>query len=231
MRTITFPSREAKARWLDNSASIDATSPAIARLARMVASGSERPRWWVESIAHELELAARRSITKAEHDALVRRLNYAPRDIHGGRPIHRVLERIHRWARDAIAYVGDPKDGDGARHEEFADSETIIRRGFDDCDGKSRLFVALVRALRLPGVEARIRPVWNQQREFVHVQTEVRWPGCGHLGGPDGWVLGEMILAGVDLGDDPMRTGRRDDAGKWVLAGPSLPEDAARALI
>lgn len=128
---------------------------------------------------------------------------------------------IHRWVRDHIRYVADTAKvarwrpaPDG---EEFADSETILARGFDDCDGKSRLFVALCRAA---GIECRIRPVFRRHPlDFVHVQAECRWPGSASLteAEPGGWLLAELILKDCALGQDPDAMPRGPD-GKRVLA-------------
>ena len=109
---------------------------------------------------------------------------------------------IQRWVRDRIRYVYDFRVSQDARGEEFADAETTIERGYEDCDGKARTFVALVRAaeaIRRLGVVARIRPVFRRAPayEFVHVQAEVSWPG-----GP-GWLLCELILAGCEIGQNP----------------------------
>lgn len=125
---------------------------------------------------------------------------------------------IHAFVRDSIAYRQDRPPRLGVRAEEFEDSETILARGFDDCDGKSRLFVALCRAA---GVEARIRPVFASPRSFVHVQALVRFPGSMHWHGHDahGWLLAEMILRGADLGDNPDDL-PRGAKGERVLAGP-----------
>lgn len=227
---VGFATRQAKAAWLDNNATIDASDPAVQMLARLVANPVRTP-FAVRAVAARLLAEAPAPVDRVERDALVERLSFAPLvgDLRSSSPYLRLASRLHRWVRDAIAYVGDPPDAEGVRHEEFADTVTIVRRGYDDCDGKSRVLVALVRALGTP-LQARIRPVWNVAREFVHVQVEMRWPGCAAMADANGWVLAEMILAGVDLGEDPMRKGRRS-RGKWVLAGPDLTEAAARRLL
>lgn len=110
--------------------------------------------------------------------------------------------RIQADVRDRVKYKHD-RAWPGANGEEFASSRTILERLTDDCDGKSRLFVALCRASNL---EARIRPVFRGP-DFVHVQAQVRWPGSERWKNAtrDGWVLAELIVEGVGLGDDPMK--------------------------
>lgn len=130
----------------------------------------------------------------------------------------------HAYVRDSIAYERDP----GGR-EQFADSESILRRGYDDCDGKSRVFVALIRAARMPGLEARIRPVFRKHPvRFVHVQAEVRYPGSETLARSegDGWLLAELILRAVPLGYGPDMAAVGKD-GKHLLAGPPVPRSHA----
>ena len=108
-----------------------------------------------------------------------------------------------------LHYVNDP------RWEEFSDAWTALERGWGDCDDKSRVFVALCTAV---GLEARIRPVFDHQGNFTHVQGEVRWPGSikEKKAQPGGWILAEFILRGSKLGDDPDDL-PRDAAGRRVL--------------
>ena len=129
-------------------------------------------------------------------------------------------ERVLRYAQRKIAYAGDTgrtakakaRFGDEPGVEELADTLTIVRRGYDDCDGKSRVCVALLRAR---GIEARIRPV-RQQGAFTHVQAEARWPGSERhpLAQDDGWILLEPTAREARLGEGPndviARTGRLD---------------------
>jgi len=116
---------------------------------------------------------------------------------------------IHRWVRDHVHYEQDFRVSVGVPGEEFVDTETMIRRGYADCDDKARGFVALVRAaemLRPLGVEARIRSVFvRHPLAFVHVQVEVRWPRSqfDERAQPDGWLLAEMILKNCEIGEDP----------------------------
>jgi hypothetical protein len=106
---------------------------------------------------------------------------------------------LFRFWRDSIHYVRD------GRIEELADTKTILLRGYDDCDGKSRGFVAECRAL---AIDARILPR-TRDGSFAHVQAWVSWPrsprGPGSLPYPknrQGGVLAEFIVQGVELGDD-----------------------------
>jgi len=130
---------------------------------------------------------------------------------------------IHRWVRDHIHYEQDYRVSQGLPGEEFADTETILARGYDDCDGKSRAFVAIVRAaemLKPLGVEVRIRDVFMKHPlSFVHVQVEVRWPRSelSERAEAGGWLLAEMILKGAEIGDDPDNV-PRGSRGERVLA-------------
>ena len=131
---------------------------------------------------------------------------------------------IQRWVRDNIRYIYDFRITQGTRGEEFADTPSTIRRGYGDCDDKSRVFVALVRAaerIRPLGVQARIRPVFKRHPlEFVHVQAETRWWGSEiHPEAmPGGWLLCELILAGGEIGQDP-DTLPRNSSGQRMIAG------------
>src|SRR5579864_5554357 len=67
---------------------------------------------------------------------------------------------IHRFCRDSISYCFGPS------HQEFADSWTILNRpggACDNCAGKSRVFVAMCRAVEL---DARIVPNFRNPDEF-----------------------------------------------------------------
>lgn len=131
---------------------------------------------------------------------------------------------IQRWVRDNIRYVYDFRVTQGQRGEEFADTPTAIRRGYGDCDDKSRIFVALVRAAERAkplGVQARIRPVFKRHPvEFVHVQAEARWWGSEihPRAMPGGWLLCELILKGCEIGQDPDEL-PRNASGQRVIAG------------
>lgn len=124
---------------------------------------------------------------------------------------------IQHYVRDGIKYVRDFRATMLQPGEEFADTEDILQRGYDDCDGKSRAFVALCRTL---GIQARIRPLFKEHpHRFVHVQAEVRWPGSRRFPTADdqGWLLAECILQDVEIGGDPMK-GPRGTDGRHLIA-------------
>jgi transglutaminase superfamily protein len=137
---------------------------------------------------------------------------------------------LQRWVRDNIRYVYDWRVSQGTRGEEFADAQTCIERGYGDCDDKSRLFVALVRAaerVRPLGAQASIRPVFRAHPlwEFVHVQAESRWPGSymnpNAMAG--GWLLSELILADCEIGQNPDELPREANGERKIAGGPSIP--------
>ncbi len=92
----------------------------------------------------------------------------------------------------------------------------MLERGADDCDGKSRLFVALVRAAPIGGVEARILPVFRHHKgiftpdDFVHVQAQVRWPGSEKKihAGAGGWLRAIRPLFCLTEAPNPVRGAR-----------------------
>lgn len=107
-------------------------------------------------------------------------------------------QHLHAFVRDGISYV---RDNGG---EELASAPVVLRRGYDDCDGKSRTLVALATAcerLSPADVEARLVPVFPLPHVFSHVTAEFRWPNSWqHPRARDGWVRSETILAGCPLG-------------------------------
>lgn len=118
--------------------------------------------------------------------------------------------RILRFCQNRIAYAGDTartakataKYGEEPGMEALADTMTIVRRGFDDCDGKARVCVAF---LRSRGIEARIRPV-RQVGQFTHVQAEARWPGSEkhpYSQDEEGWIMLEPTAREARLGEGP----------------------------
>lgn len=122
-----------------------------------------------------------------------------------------VATALHAFARDSISYCYGPSA------QEFADSWTILNRpggACDNCAGKSRVFVALCRAVE---IEARIVPNFKNPDEFNHVQAQVRWSGSEQdpRAEAGGWLRAELIVKGVPLGAGP-EAGERI-AGKLQL--------------
>lgn len=99
-------------------------------------------------------------------------------------------DRLQRWVRDRIWYSRDPYG-----IEMTPDSRVTLLEGTEDCDGKARLLVALVRSLRDPRLDARLRSVWRGP-QFTHAQAEIR-------AGDGPWRLAEVILRGVGVDDAP----------------------------
>lgn len=120
---------------------------------------------------------------------------------------------IARYVRDAIRYQPDPN-----RREQLAHPVVSLKRGYDDCDGKASAAVALMRAV---GLDARIHPLWEGD-ELKHTQVRVRWPGSDHalapFKAPGGWVLGEVTIAGAELGEDPHLLPKNPETGRLPLA-------------
>ncbi|TXH58029.1 MAG: hypothetical protein E6Q97_03310 [Desulfurellales bacterium] len=118
---------------------------------------------------------------------------------------------IFHFVRDRIKYVRDP----GGK-EQFADSAVVLKRGFDDCDGKARLFAALIYAsehLDPVGLEVELVPVFPMPDVFSHVTARVRWPKSHLFKGasPDGWLRAETILKDVPLGAGSEKAQRGPD--------------------
>ncbi len=131
---------------------------------------------------------------------------------------------IQRWVRDNIKYQYDYRVSINRRGEEFADSASLIKRGFGDCDDKARIFVALVRAVEMIhplNVRARIRPIFTKHPyEFVHVQAEVKWPRSvlhENSQGPKGWLLAELILKGCEIGQNPDTVPRLPNGERAII--------------
>lgn len=105
----------------------------------------------------------------------------------------RCAEKIFRFVRDHIRWAQDP-----GGNETFDASALILERGYDDCDGKARLFVALCDCA---GVEAQTRPIFDQEQGFYHVQAQCRLPGSDELPFSDhGWLVVELTSFDLPLG-------------------------------
>ena len=175
----------------------DATVPKTATGLVTWRTPQEKARWLDEAAQAD----ARLPLTRRLAVTVARKIDPNRKDL--------LAEELHRFVRDSIHYVHDPS------FEEFASSDVTLQRGIGDCDDKARLFVALARSV---GLEAHIRPVYNKQGDFVHVQAIVRWPGSQsyRLAYPDGWIVAEFIVEGARLGDDFPQF-PRDAAGRIRL--------------
>lgn len=126
-----------------------------------------------------------------------------------------IVRTIFQWVRDGIRYQHDPN-----RQEDFSDAVTILRRGYDDCDGKVKVAVALMRAL---GIEADVNPVWRDGY-LSHVQLRVKFPGSLRVpGNVDGWIYGEMTVRGAELAGNPYAIASNPETGKLPLSGGPPP--------
>jgi transglutaminase-like putative cysteine protease len=122
-----------------------------------------------------------------------------------------IAREIFRWVRDGIRYQRDP----GLR-EEFASAGEVLKRGWDDCDGKVKLAVAMLRSV---GMTADVHPVWRGGN-LTHVQLRVRWPGSTKVpGNVNGWIIGDETIKGAELTQNPRAVASNPDTGKLPLSG------------
>lgn len=103
-------------------------------------------------------------------------------------------------ARDGIRFQIDT---DRVGREDLGDPLEALMRGVDDCDAKSRLFVALC---LLAGIHAVMMPLW-EKNNLKHVYAAVRLNGK--------WYPAETTLSRARLGDWPRNVPKESD-GKWA---------------
>lgn len=102
----------------------------------------------------------RRAIDDADRPTV----QYWAKHVAGGAQTDRQkVARVLRFCQWSIRYGYDP-----GRQETLEDAETVLSRGWTDCDGKVRIFVALCTAA---GVAARVHPVFTGDTGFPHVQA------------------------------------------------------------
>ena len=117
----------------------------------------------------------------------------------------RFVKMAMAMARDAVAYVSDVARTGG---EDLAPPSEVWERGADDCDGKARLFCALLNAVRIP---CRLEPLWKMgpagKLWLAHVFASFQ----------DGQqrVPVELTLARARIGDSP-QTVPRETSGRWL---------------
>lgn len=153
---------------------------------------------------------------QARLDALLRPVQAKAREFLVNSAFARV-DQVFRFVRDGIRYVRDP----GGK-EQFADSAVVLQRGFDDCDGKARLFAALLHAaehLSPVGIEVQMLPVFPMQNVFSHVAAQVRFPKSRlyKAADQDGWIRAETIIKGIPLGAGS-ESAPRDENGKIIFS-------------
>ncbi len=124
-----------------------------------------------------------------------------------------IARSIYRWVRDGIRMQRDPN-----LKEDFASAMDVLRKGYDDCDGKVHLAASLLRAL---GLDARAWPIWTADGYLKHVQLWVKFPGSYRIRGaqPDGALIGDPTIDGAELGDDVRRIAPSPRTGKFPFAG------------
>jgi transglutaminase-like putative cysteine protease len=156
----------------------------------------------------------------SEHDSLDPRIiafgsrlarAHAPDDYLG------VAREIFRFVRDGIRYQ---PDADWV--QDHSPAGTILDRGFGNCVCKTKLTVALLRAV---GIEAEFVPVWEELRDgtgqwLKHVQLRLRFPGSSKIAGSvNGWIYGELTIKGAELTQNPLSIAPNPDTGKLPLSG------------
>lgn len=128
-----------------------------------------------------------------------------------------IVREVFRWVRDAIRYQADP-----GLIQDFSPARAVLERGRGNCVLKSKLAVAMLRAL---GMDADIVPVWDAKGNLPHVYIRVRFPGS-HLveGNRQGWLYAEMTIRGAELGMNPAAIASNPQTGKLPLSGGPEPD-------
>jgi transglutaminase-like putative cysteine protease len=127
-----------------------------------------------------------------------------------------IVREIFRWVRDGIRYQADP-----GLVQDYASAREVLERGRGNCVLKTKLAIALMRAL---GMEADVVPVWGKGGELPHVQMRVRFPGSNRVdGNRDGWLYGEITIRGAELTQDPKAVASNPETGKLPLSGGPDP--------
>lgn len=106
-------------------------------------------------------------------------------------------ERVGREQIDG--YTDPEKDGDAS-----------LTRGYDDCDGKARLFVAICLA---GGIRAEMVPRWKGEK-LAHVYARA-W--CAGPNETARWWFAETILRRARLGEESESVPKETETGKWLF--------------
>ena len=127
-------------------------------------------------------------------------------------------------ARDWITMLPDSDRVEGediaglTRDPQPDDAIDALKRGYDDCDAKARLFIALC---LIYGISARMVPYWKRPGQpltpwgeptdsLSHVAAEVLEDGK--------WKPVELTLARAQYGELGSQV-PKDSNGRWLLAG------------
>lgn len=114
-------------------------------------------------------------------------------------------------ARDGVKFESDIKQFGGehiagiTRPPQPDDAVDAYTRGYDDCDAKARLFVAICLAA---GFQARLWPLWRDGI-LQHVAAEVHWQKK--------WLHAETIVARARLGELHLEVPKEPN-GKWLMS-------------
>jgi hypothetical protein len=123
----------------------------------------------------------------------------------------RIAEVAMALPRDCVTYQSDMQR---VKREDLDSPENVWRRGIDDCDGKARLFVAIVKAAHDGADVARPVPGWKPCEGnpaalwLSHVSAEVLLSGE--------WLPVELTLARARLGEKPEAVPKEIESGRWM---------------
>ena len=118
-------------------------------------------------------------------------------------------------ARDCIQYQLDSDRVGREQIDGFTDpqgpADLPLTRGYDDCDAKARLFVALCLA---GGITAEMVPRWKGERlAHVYARAFVTGPSDSVAR----WYFAETILSRARLGDIAEAVPKELETGKWAF--------------
>lgn len=126
-----------------------------------------------------------------------------------------MAREVFHFVRDGIRYQHDPD-----RKQLRVDAATTLDNGWGNCVGKTILCCALLRAL---GMKADVMPVYTHG-VMTHVMMRVAFPGVRKLPeASDGWLYGELIVRGAELGQNPHTIASNPDTGNLPLSGGPPP--------
>ena len=126
-----------------------------------------------------------------------------------------IVRELFRFVRDGIRYQPDAD-----RVQDYSDAITVLDRGWGNCVTKTRLLVAMLRAL---GYDAEFVDRWKDSPRgpwMNHVQVRVRFPGSNKvLGNVGGWIYGDLTIRGAELAQNPREIASDPDTGRLPWSG------------